>query len=290
MPGLPHDVLHYRSVGEGVGVRAPDERSAQVKYTSETYGERCADKYDELYADFVPEKEQIELLTELAGTGPVIEIGSGTGRIALPLAERVPVIAVDAARDMTDRLIGKVDTLPITPVTADAADYQAEAPVDLVCILFNTFFLLKSETTQRAFLRNTAGMLSDEGTLLIETFVPRPGRRLPDGPYPGMFPEERAVVSLKRQSPSTVVLFTAENHTENQEFHYNEIVLRDGEPLRVLPGQMRYWYPEQIDDLAAEAGLSLWKRWADWHRTPYDRANSPKHISLYRPAYHRSNP
>ncbi|AVH61704.1 MULTISPECIES: class I SAM-dependent methyltransferase [Streptomyces] len=253
-----------------------------MTYGSDTYGDRTADEYDALYSDFVPPPAQIRLLAKLAGATPAVEIGSGTGRVTLPLAEHVPVLAVDASEEMTRQLAKKTATLPITPITADAAHYVAGQRVDLVCALFNTFFLLASETTQRAFLHNAARMLTDTGTLLIETFVPRPGQRLPDGPHPGVFPEGRSVVALKRRTVDTVVVFAAENHDDEQEFHYSEIVLRDGEPVRVLPGQMRYWRPEQIDALAGEAGLLLRERWEDWDRTPYDTDTSARHISLYR--------
>ncbi|MBP5888760.1 MULTISPECIES: class I SAM-dependent methyltransferase [Streptomyces] len=253
-----------------------------MTYDSDTYGDRTADEYDELYSDFIPPAAQIRLLAELAGNTPAVEIGSGTGRVTLPLAEHVPVLAVDASEEMTRQLAKKTGTLPITPITADAAHYVAGRRVDLVCALFNTFFLLAAETTQRAFLRNAARMLTDTGTLVIETFVPRPGQRLPDGPHPGVFPEGRSVVALKRRTVDTLVLFAAENHDTEQEFHYSEIVLRDGAPVRVLPGQMRYWRPEQIDVLAGEAGLLLRERWEDWERTPYDADTSGRHISLYR--------
>ncbi|MGW1674547.1 class I SAM-dependent methyltransferase [Streptomyces sp. NPDC002324] len=254
-----------------------------MTYDSDTYGERTASAYDHLYEDFVPTKEQVELLAALAAGLPAVEIGSGTGRITLPLAAHVPVLAVDASEEMTRRLAKKTGTLPITPITEDAARYVAGRRVNLVFAAFNTFFLLADETTQRAFLSNAARMLNPRGgTLLIETFVPRPGQRLPDGPNPGTFPQQRDVVALKRRTNDGVVLFTAENHDDSQEFHYNEIVLTHGEPVSVFPGQMRYWWPEQIDGLAGEAGLMLRERWADWDRTPYDAAHSPKHISLYR--------
>ncbi|QDY78158.1 class I SAM-dependent methyltransferase [Streptomyces qinzhouensis] len=256
-----------------------------MTYESDTYGERAAARYDDLYGDFTPPQEQILLLAALAGDTPAVEIGSGTGRVTLPLAERVPVVAVDASAEMTDQLTKKTGRLPITSVTADAAHYVHAAPVDLVFACFNTFFLLAREDTQRAFLTRAAQMLTPAGVLLIETFVPRPGERLPDGPHPGVFPE-RQTVSLKRLAPGTSVLFTAENHRDEGEFHYNEVVLSDGALPRVLPGRMRYWQPEEIDVLAADAGLALRERWSDWNRTPYEPGTSPKHITLYRRTGH----
>ncbi|MER7047049.1 class I SAM-dependent methyltransferase [Streptomyces jumonjinensis] len=256
-----------------------------MTYESDTYGERAADQYDHLYGDFTPPPEQIVLLAALAGDTPAVEIGSGTGRVTLPLAERVPVVAVDASSEMTDQLTKKTGHLPITPVTADAAHYRHATSVDLVFACFNTFFLLASEATQRAFLTRAAEMLTAQGVVLIETFVPRPGERLPDGPHPGVFPHQQTV-SLKRLAPGTTVLFAAENHQEAGEFHYNEVVLEDGALPRVLPGQMRYWQPDEIDTLATGAGLTLRERWADWNRTPYEPGTSTKHISLYQRTSH----
>lgn len=255
-----------------------------MTYDSETYGKATAHLYDTLYSDFLPPREQITLLGVLANGGHVVEMGSGTGRIAIPLAATgTPVTAVDASPQMTAALAGKLKTmqLPVTPVTANAADYRSVTPVSLVFACFNTFFLLADEDKQRAFLRNTVASLAPDGRLLIETFVPRPGGRLPDGPHPGVLPVDQTV-ALKRQTIDSVTLFSATNNREQRRFDYREIVLRDGEAVRVVPGLMRYWWPEEIDQLAAEAGLTLAHRWSDWAQTPYDRASSPRHISVYR--------
>lgn len=251
-------------------------------YTGETYGDASAHVYDELYDEFVPPAAQIERLRKLAGTGPAVEIGSGTGRVAIPLAQAgVTLTAVDASEEMTTRLAKKTGDLPITPVTADAADYVHPTRVDLIFAVFNTFFLLASEPVQRAFLRNAARSLTSGGTLLLETFTPHPGpQRLPDGPHPGVFPDDHALV-LKRHFTNGVHLFTAERHADKQEFHYREVILTDGGPVRVLPGKMRYWMPEDIDTLAKAAGLTLKERHADWAGTSYEPSSSPKHVSLY---------
>ncbi|WP_370422244.1 class I SAM-dependent methyltransferase [Streptomyces sp. QH1-20] len=253
-----------------------------MAYTGNTYGDASADIYDELYDEFAPSAGQIDRLKELAGTGPAVEIGSGTGRITISLAQAgVTITAVDASKEMTSHLAKKIGDLPVTPVTADAAKYVSPAPVGLVFAVFNTFFLLAAEPTQRAFLHNAARSLTPDGTLVLETFAPRPGpQRLPDGPHPGVFPEDGTLV-LKRQFADGVHLFAAERHADTQEFHYREVILVDGSPVRVLPGKMRYWMPEDIDNLVQDAGLVLKDRYADWTGTPYDCAHSPKHVSAY---------
>ncbi|MGK5728939.1 class I SAM-dependent methyltransferase [Streptomyces sp. URMC 124] len=258
-----------------------------MAYAGETYGEKTADLYDALYEEFAPPAEQIDLLIKLAGDGPVVEVGAGTGRIALPLARAgIGVTAVDASQEMISRLAKKTEGLPITPVVADAAEYVAPEPVPLVFAVFNTFFLLADEPTQRAFLRNAARSLTPAGTLVIETFAPRPGQRLPDGPHPGVFPVDKDIV-LKRHLDDSALLFTGERHADRGEFHYREVLLRDGQVPRVLPGKMRYWEPEDIDALAKEAGLALKQRNADWCGGRYQPGTSAKHVSLYTPAASR---
>ncbi|MEV8477906.1 class I SAM-dependent methyltransferase [Streptomyces sp. NPDC051173] len=258
-----------------------------MTYLGETYGEKTADLYDTLYEDFAPPPGQLELLASLSGAGPVVEVGAGTGRIAVPLAEKgISVIAVDASPEMTAQLEQKSRNLPIVPITADAADYVAPEPVPLLFAVFNTFFLLAQEDIQRAFLRNAVRTLRPDGVMVLETFAPRPGQRLPDGPHPGVFPVDKDLV-LKRQFDDAVLLFSAERHAARGEFHYREVLIRDGQPSRVLPGKMRYWEPEDIDALAKDAGLTLKERRADWDGGPYRPGVSAKHVSLYTPALSR---
>ncbi|MEV7077864.1 class I SAM-dependent methyltransferase [Streptomyces sp. NPDC093516] len=126
-------------------------------YNSDPYGDRTAD----VYGDFVPPATQIRLPAELAGGTTAVEIGSGTGRIPLPLAAHVPVLAVDASEEMTRQLAKHTGDLPITPITANAAYYLAGRRVNLVFACFYTFFLLASEATRRALLRNAARMVTD---------------------------------------------------------------------------------------------------------------------------------
>lgn len=248
-------------------------------YSEATYGELISDAYDDLYGDYTPSKAQIDILTEYARDGLAVEIGSGTGRVTLPLAQRgVRIIGVDSAPSMTDVLRDKTRELAVEAVCADAAEYQSPKPAALVFAVFNTFFLLAKESVQEGFVARAAEMLAPGGRLVLETFVPHPGR-LPDGPNPGVLPEESDVV-VKRWVPDGVVLFAARNTPSDSRFDYHEIVLRNGEPVRLHPGRMRYMWPAEIDALAAEHGLRLESRWANWDRSVY-QADSRKHVSVY---------
>ncbi|MFE7274768.1 class I SAM-dependent methyltransferase [Streptomyces sp. NPDC057623] len=242
-------------------------------------GERISDVYDELYGDFTPSPAQLDVLSEYASSGVAVEIGSGTGRVAIPLARRgVRIIGVDASPSMTDELFEKARGLEVEAVCADAAEYRPPESAALVFAVFNTFFLLATKPIQEGFVARAADMLAPGGRLVLETFVPHLGR-LPDGPTPGTLPEESDVV-VKRWVPDGVVLFAASNTPQDKRFDYQEIILRHGEPVRIHPGRMRYMWPSEIDDLMAEHGLRLEDRWADWERSPYE-PDSRKHVSVY---------
>ncbi|WP_239308699.1 MULTISPECIES: class I SAM-dependent methyltransferase [unclassified Frankia] len=114
-------------------------------YQESTYGDAIADTYDDLYGTFLADPVQIKVLADLAGDGPAVEIGSGTGRVALPLARvGVPVVGIDASGEMTRQLhrSAVAEGLAVTAVEADAAAFTVADPVPLVYAVFNTFFLL----------------------------------------------------------------------------------------------------------------------------------------------------
>jgi SAM-dependent methyltransferase len=252
-------------------------------YRPATYGDMIGDAYEGLYGDFPPDPHQIDLLVTAAASGTAVEVGAGTGRIALPVAAQgVPVIGVDASHTMTRVLADRANAqrVPVTAVCADAAgfDDHVPEPVPLVFAVFNTFFLLAEPTTQEAFLDSSVRALRPGGRLVIETFVPRPGI-LPDGPHPGVFPTDR-VVTVKHRTPERLVLFAATNDPANQSFDYHEVVLEHGEPVCLYPGRMRYHWPREIDAMATQAGLRLTQRWGDWDKRPYT-PRSPKHVSVY---------
>ncbi len=253
-----------------------------VEYNAQTYGDAVASAYSDLYGDFHPPPEQIAFLAELARDGPAVEVGCGDGRVAIPLAATgVPVVGIDASAEMTKVLAARAEahSAPVLPVHADAGAFAVPEPVPLVFTVFNTFFLFADEGTQAAFLRRASRALRADGRLVIETFVPRPGR-LPDGPHPGVLPEESAVV-VKQRRTDRLVLFAATHGPERRRFDYHEIVLVDGQPPRLFPGSMRYCWPKEIDALAEGAGLVLHERWENWDRTPFGD-DSAKHVSVYR--------
>ena len=142
-------------------------------YGPATYGDHIADVYDERYAKRDPEAE-VTRIAELAGTGPVLELGIGTGRVAVPLAARgIEVHGIDASEAMVAQLRARAggESIPVS-----IGDMRAvAAPADgysLVYVVFNTFFCLLDQDAQVECFANVARRLAPGGRFLIEAFVP----------------------------------------------------------------------------------------------------------------------
>ena len=143
-----------------------------MDHTAEqTYGKRIADVYDDLYQSY--DERAITLLAELAGSGRALELGIGTGRIALPLKARgVEVCGIDNSPLMVEKLRAKPGG-DVIPVTMDSfADVAVVGEFNLIYVLFNTFFDLLTQDEQVRCFANVAGHLSPGGAFLIEAFVP----------------------------------------------------------------------------------------------------------------------
>jgi SAM-dependent methyltransferase len=152
-----------------------DERRTVTDYDAATYGDRMAEVYDEWFG--VPEdaNDAVSFLGELAG--PALELGIGTGRIALPLAEKgIEVHGIDASEAMVEKLRAKPSGLGIPVSIGDFADVDVEGRFSLVYVVFNTFFALLSQEDQVRCFSNVARRLREGGVFVIEAFVPDPAR------------------------------------------------------------------------------------------------------------------
>jgi SAM-dependent methyltransferase len=144
------------------------------QYEPATYGERIAEVYDDIYPSFSDIDAMIETLAKLAGAGPVLELGIGTGRVALPLAARgVTVHGIDASQAMVKKLRTKPGGASIPIVIGDFADVDVTGQYSLIYVVFNTFFAITSQDDQVRCFANCASRLHTGGTLL----------RLLSGPY-----------------------------------------------------------------------------------------------------------
>lgn len=236
-------------------------------YSDETYGERVAGVYDDWYSEVDP--HSISLLAELAGTGRALELGIGTGRIALPLASKgVNVSGIDAAPSMIERLKAKKGSDRINVQQGSFADVAIDGQFDLVYVVFNTFFALDSQEEQVRCFRNVVSRLTNKGCFVIEAFVPDLKR------FTGGQVNWATKVTEER-----VELDTGQVDSVAQRVVSQKVVITDGN-VRLYPIQIRYAWPAEIDLMAQLAGMRLRERWSNWQRTPFE-SDSGKHISIY---------
>jgi len=236
-------------------------------YTNETYGEHVADTYDDWYADY--DRDAITVLADLAGQGRALELGIGTGRIALPLsAKQIEVHGLDAAPSMIAKLRAKPGGELIPVNLGNFADVAVSGRFAVVYVVFNTFFNLTSQAEQVRCFQNVAAHLEPGGCFLIEAFVPELSR-FDRG-------QSNRVVKVTTDS---VELDMSQHHAADQRVVSQKVIITDGN-VRLFPIQIRYAWPAELDLMAQLAGLRLRHRWSDWQRTPFT-SESQKHVSVY---------
>ncbi len=213
----------------------------------------------------------VGFLASLADGGRALELGIGTGRLALPLAARgVPVHGIDLSRSMVARLRAKPggDAIPVT--IGDFASTTVEATFSVAYVVFNTIMNLTTQAAQVACFRNVAAHLEPGGCFVIEVAVPDL-RRLPPG---------QNVVPL-HVGPNRCAYDVYDVATQAMSSNYVEVV--DGRAtVRSFP--FRYVWPAELDLMAEMAGLRLRERWDGWTRAPFT-GESRQHVSVWqRPA------
>ena len=237
----------------------------------EVYNQRCADVYDQWFGYF--DEAPVGVLEELAGGGRALELGIGTGMVALPLAARgVEVHGIDASPEMVAALRAKPggETLPVT--MGDFAEVSVEGEFSLVYVVYNTLFALQTQEEQVRCFRNVAARLAPGGSFVVEAFVPDLAQ-LSAG----------RGVRLLHIADDRVGIRVFEHDPVGQKLRSRHVVFNDG-GTRVFPVEVRYAWPSELDLMARLAGLRLRARWGDWRRGAFD-AKSEKHVSVYeRPA------
>ncbi len=233
------------------------------------YGDAFADVYDDWYRDVSDVEATVAALLQLAGGRPLLELGVGTGRIAIPLGEAgASVHGVDASAAMLRAMAAKPGAERVTVTLADMARLPLVGPFGLVFVVVNTFFNLTTEADQRLCVAGVSEVLEPGGRFVVEAFVPDP-----DLPETGR--EERSsgagssVIITTRRDPEHQTVQAVHEHTDAA-----------GAVIR-RPWTIRYVSPHQLDDMCDDAGLPLEQRWRNWAGTPFDPAAS-HHVSVYR--------
>ena len=233
------------------------------------YGEAFADVYDDWYAARGDEAHVVAALEALGPSeGPrrLLELGVGTGRLAIPLAaDGWSVVGLDSSREMLDRLRSKSAAGAIDAVLGDASDPATVpiGPFDVVLAAFNFLCNLPDRASQARCLAAARGGVEVGGVLAVEAFVPDPhltsGRVESHGPWTGV-----RIVSITDADAEVVE---------------GEHVEADG---RRRPWRVCLAGPAAVDAMAGATGWTLAARTEDWAGTPFAPDASPTHVSIYR--------
>jgi SAM-dependent methyltransferase len=234
------------------------------------FGERVAARYDEdtsAMSEPAVVDAAVEFLASLAGRGRALELGIGTGRLALPLARRgVPVHGIDLSRAMVDRLRAKPGGDAVGVTIGDFATTKADGTFSVVYLVFNTIMNLTTQDAQVACFRNAAAHLEPDGCFVIEVGIPDL-RRLP--------PRQNVVPF--HVSPTGWAYDVYDVATQAMSSNYVEVAGGRGE-YRSIP--FRYVWPAELDLMAQLAGLALRERWSGWTREPFT-SDSEQHVSVW---------
>jgi SAM-dependent methyltransferase len=231
---------------------------------------RVAEGYDaasaEMYAPALLEATAAFLATE-ARDGEALELGIGTGRVALPLSLRgVPVAGIDISSDMIDQLRRKPGSDAVQTTVGDFATTVVDGQFSLVYVVYNSICNLLEQWEWVQTFRNAARHLGSGGRFVMELFVPDL-RRFPPGALAVPF-------QVSREHLGFDVLDVATQRGVSRHFF-----VRDGD-VECLDGAFRYAWPAELDLMAEIAGMALRNRWGDWDRSPFT-SESTKHISVW---------
>jgi SAM-dependent methyltransferase len=234
------------------------------------FPERVAARYDESSADrFDPAAVDatVDVLERLADGGRALELGIGTGRIALPLARRgIAVHGIDLSRAMVARLRAKPGADAIGVTIGDFATTRVDGTFSVAYLVFNTIMNLTTQAAQVACFRNVAAHLEPGGCFAIEVSVPDL-RRLPPGQNALPF----------HVTPTRWAFDLYDTATQAMSSNYVEITGGRGEYWSI---PFRYVWPAELDLMAELAGMRLRERWDGWTREPFT-SESRQHVSIW---------
>jgi SAM-dependent methyltransferase len=239
-------------------------------YDESTYGERIAAVYDGFYQLFRGDAEAaVEFLAPLAKGRRILELGIGTGRIALPLAQRgIKVHGVDASPAMVEKLRSKPGGAEIPVEMGNFANLKIGGRFSLVYVVFNTFFgILTQEDQVRCFTR-VAKRLAPDGVFVIEAFMPDLAR------FDRGQRTSTTVVSDERTIMEVSTLDATSQRVRSQH------IVIDESGVHRYPVELRFAYPPELDLMARTAGMRLRERWGGWDRRPFT-SESANHVSVY---------
>lgn len=244
-------------------------------YDHRSYGDGFADVYDEWYADVTDVDATVTRMVELAGAGGrVLELGVGTGRLAVPMADAgLSVIGIDSSEAMLARLAERDPAGVVEAVRGDITSDLPIGPFDVVLVAYNTIFNLLGEHDQPRLFRHVAERLAPGGAFVVEAFVPES-----EGAHGATTSSE---VTVRSMAVDHVVLSVSVNRQDQQLAEGQFVQFSQDGGVRLRPWSIRWATPEQLDAMAAAAGLRLDARFAEMAGSAFTD-DSAQHVSIYR--------
>jgi cyclopropane fatty-acyl-phospholipid synthase-like methyltransferase len=234
-----------------------------------SFDEEAAESYDE-EDDREHAMPTVAFLEQLAGGGPALELAIGTGRVALPLAERgVRVDGIDFSPPMVAKLRAKPGGDQIAVTMGNFADVPVSGTYRLIFLVFNTLFNLLTQDEQVRCFENVATHLTDDGSFVVEAFVPTYYTGLRGNQY-----VDAQALEVDR------VIFDVGRLDPVKQLYYESHVVLTREGVRLFPIVCRYAWPSELDLMARIAGLRLKERYGGWNREPFTSTSST-HVSVY---------
>ncbi len=236
------------------------------------FDERIAARYDQTSSDHFDSSvvdPAVDFLAALAGDGAALELGIGTGRIALPLHGRgIPVHGIDLSPAMVDRLRAKDGAGTIGLTIGDFATAKVDGAFSLAYLVYNTIMNLTTQDEQVECFRNAGAHLQPGGHFVVEVIVP--GLRcLPPGGTIRAFAVTPTHLGFDEFTDLTAAQLVSSHH-------YWVV----GDRVEVVSMPFRYVWPSELDLMARLAGMTLRERWSGWTREPFT-SESTSHVSVW---------
>lgn len=236
-------------------------------YNDETYGNSIAEKYDTWFSDLDP--SMIDYLLEISAGGRALELGIGTGRVAIPLKEKgIEVHGIDSSTSMVDKMRLKPNGEDIPVTIQSFAKFVTTTQYDLVYVVFNTFFGLLTQEEQISCFKSVADTLKPGGCFVIEAFVPDLGRF------------DRGQSTRMSNIASDHVRLECSLHEAATQTILSQIVSIDSKGIEMYPIKVRYAWPSEIDLMAQLSGMKRISRWSDWKKSVFTNQSS-RHVSTF---------
>jgi hypothetical protein len=233
-----------------------------------SFGDDVAREYRDVQRG--DETAAVAFLGQLAGPGPALELAIGAGRIALPLAATgVRVDGIDISRAMVEELRRKPGGEKLSVTIGDFADVAVAGAYRLIYVVWNTLFNLLTQEAQVRCFENVAAHLTDDGSFVVEAFVPSFLHRLKNDQY----------VEAEGIEVDEVRLDVLRHDAASQRLEESHVTLSKS-GTRLSPVVQRYAWPHELDLMARIAGLRLKERWAGFDRAPFN-SRSDTHVSVY---------